>query len=175
MKHILWMVVAVIIGASIFIGYRGSGEGEAMMEKKPSNDEMIAAEKSDSEMMNPYGGVILAGASSPLLDFTKADYDKALAEGKTVALYFYAEWCPLCRAEFPVMQEAFNGLTRDDIVGFKVNFKDKDTDADEVALARQWGVAYQHTKVFVIGDKQVLKSPESWDAARYALELAKTF
>ena len=47
------------------------------------------------------------------------------------------------------------------------------TDADEIALARQFGVAYQHTKVFVRSGKKILKSPEGWDDKRYDIEINK--
>src|SRR3989338_1209747 len=45
-----------------------------------------------------YTGALLAGSlrASPLLDFTKADYDKAIASDRLVVLYFYANWCPIC-------------------------------------------------------------------------------
>lgn len=175
MKNMLWIALAVLVGSALFIGYGKIGEEGALMEGKSPENETMAAEKADSMMAGSYKGSVLAGSSSLLLDFARADYDKALSEGKIVVLYFYADWCPICKAEFPVMQEAFDDLDRGDIIGFRVNFKDNDTDADEVALARQWGVAYQHTKVFVVGGKQALKSPESWDRARYDSELSKSF
>lgn len=151
----------------------------AMMEKDSSEDAMMprsgeVMEPKDEVMMEAqYTGAALAGSASPLLDFTKADYEKAIASGKPIALYFYANWCPVCRAEFPKMQGAFDELSGDDIIGFRVNYNDSDTDADEVALARKFGVAYQHTKVFLKNGEQILKSPESWDEARYAEELGK--
>ena len=118
-----------------------------------------------------YQGEVLAGEKSLLLDFTQADYDAAITSGKLVVLYFYASWCPLCREEFPLMEAAFDELDVDDVVGFRVNFNDGDTDKDERALARAFGVGYQHTKVFVRNGERVLKSPESWDKARYLREI----
>jgi thiol-disulfide isomerase/thioredoxin len=88
-------------------------------------------------------------------------------------LYFFANWCPICRAEFPLMEQAFNDITHDQVVGFRVNFNDSDTDGDEVSLARQYGVAYQHTKVFVKNGQRILKSPESWPKDRYLSEIKK--
>lgn len=120
-----------------------------------------------------FEGTVLAGSKSPLIDYNKADYDKAIASDKLVVLYFYADWCPLCRAEFPKMQQAFGELSTDKVVGFRVNYKDNFTDADETALARQFGVGYQHTKVLLKGGKQVLKAPDSWDKARYISEISK--
>lgn len=119
-----------------------------------------------------YTGAVLAGSQSPLLEFTKADYDKALASNDLIVLYFYANWCPICRAEFPLMQAAFNQLGRGGVVGFRVNFNDDETDEFEKALAREYGVAYQHTKVLVQSGKRILKSPETWDTARYISEIS---
>jgi len=129
--------------------------------------------KTDGAMMNKDTGKVLAGKSAPLLDFTKADYDTAVKLDKLIVLYFYANWCPICKVEFPLAQAAFNELTIDKVVGFRVNYKDSDTDADEVALARQFGVAYQHTKVFLKNGKQILKAPDSWDKTRYLTEINK--
>lgn len=172
-------------------------EGDAMMEKtetgtgdvmmKKDDSAMMQKEdgaaghmmqdgtmmKDDSAMMMKYAGVTLAGTSAPLLDFTKADYDAALKTDKLIALYFYADWCPVCKAEFPVMQGVFSELTTDKVIGFRVNYNDSSTDADEKNLAREFGVAYQHTKVFVKNGQRILKSPEGWTKDRYTTEITK--
>ena len=141
---------------------------DAMMDKK--NDVMM---KKDGEvMMTKYTGTVLAGKSAPLLDFTKSDYDMAIKSDKLVVLYFYASWCPLCKIETAqALYPAFNELTTDKVVGFRVNYKDDDTNKDEEDLARQFGVPYQHTKVFVKNGQRILKSPESWDKKRYDAEI----
>jgi thiol-disulfide isomerase/thioredoxin len=143
-----------------------------MMEK--SSGAGVIAGKSGEVMAADfaYTGTKLAGVNAPLLDFTQSDYDAANRAGKLVVLYFYADWCPICRAEFPKMQSAFNELTTSDVVGFRVNYRDGSTDADEEALAREFGVAYQHTKVFVRGGDLVKKAPDSWEKSRYLSEIA---
>jgi len=118
-----------------------------------------------------YAGERLAGTAAPLLDFTAADYNAAKQTDKLIILYFYANWCPICAEEFPHVQAAFNELSSDRVIGFRVNFNDNQTDADEIALARQYGVPYQHTKVFIKNGQQVLKSPESWSQQRYLSEI----
>lgn len=140
-------------------------ENDAITEQK---EEEIAQGK-----ITMYTGITLAGKSSPLLDFNKADYDVALKSDKLVVLYFYANWCPICRVEFPKMQEAFNELTTDQVIGFRVNYNDSETDDDEKSLAKQFGVAYQHTKVLVKNRERILKSPEGWDKNRYTNEISK--
>ena len=76
-------------------------------------------------------------------------------------------------SEFPVMQKVFNELTTDKVIGFRVNYNDDQTDNDEKNLAKQFGVAYQHTKVFVKNGQRILKSPEGWDYKRYDTEISK--
>lgn len=121
----------------------------------------------------PFSGAKLAGNVSPLLDFVKADYNKARASEKLIVLYFYANWCPICREEFPKMQSAFNELTTDGVIAFRVNYNDNETDDVERDLAREFGVAYQHTKVFVKNGARVGKYPDGWSKDRYLSEINK--
>lgn len=172
---IIIAIVAVVLALGGVVYYANQSqvdedkmaEEKAMVEKK--DDEMLK----DEAMMVKYTGTVLAGESAPLLDFTKADYDAAVKSDKLVVLYFYANWCPTCKAEFPVMQKVFNELSIDKVIGFRVNYNDNDTDSNEKSIASQFGVAYQHTKVFVKNDERILKSPEVWDDKRYETEINK--
>ena len=89
-------------------------------------------------------------------EFDKATYDDALKEGKYVFLDFYANWCPICKAEEPEIKAAFNELSTGNVVGFRVNYNDDQTDENEKALAKKLGVAYQHTKIVVAPDEKVV-------------------
>ena len=145
----------------------------AMMDKEDfMGGELV--EKEVAIMEKGYTGNVLAGTeATKYLEFNKADYDKALKEKRKILLYFYANWCPLCRAEQPETFAAFNEINNLDLIGFRVNYKDSDTDADEEALAKEFGVAYQHTKVILKDGQRVLKAPDSWDKQRYLDEIAK--
>ncbi|MEK7061817.1 MAG: thioredoxin family protein [Patescibacteria group bacterium] len=195
-------IIAIVLVLSGFVYYSNKSneaeeisEEEVMMEKEvmaekeamEQKEKEVIMEKKDGEMikkdneamidkgetMMKYSGVVLAGKSASLLDFVKADYDAAIKTDKLVVLYFYANWCPSCKAEFPLMQDAFNGLTTDKVIGFRVNYNDNATDSNEKTLAQQFGVAYQHTKVFVKNGNRILKSPEGWDKNRYTSEINK--
>lgn len=164
-----------ILIASILIALLG---GVAYYASRPqtgdniTEQEQVAIENENKSIESrTYSGAVLAGTFAPLLDFTKVDYDAAVKTDKLVVLYFYANWCPICKAEFPVMQQVFNELSTDTVIGFRVNYNDDQTDNDEKDLARAFGVAYQHTKVFVKNGERILKSPEGWDDKRYDMEI----
>lgn len=114
-----------------------------------------------------YSGKVLAGQNSPYLDFTKADYEKAAGEGKIVILNFYANWCPVCRVEQPEVKAGFDSLTSNQVVGFRVNFSDSDTDEDERQLAKQFNIPYQHTKVILKNGQEVKRSGDQWDKDKF--------
>jgi thiol-disulfide isomerase/thioredoxin len=123
------------------------------------------------ESMSGYKGTVLAGSVAPVIDFNAEDFQVASASDKLIVLYFYANWCPICKAEVPRMYVAFDELTTDEVIAFRVNYKDSDTDEAEEELAREHGVAYQHTKVFLRNGERVLKAPDSWDTERYLSEI----
>jgi thiol-disulfide isomerase/thioredoxin len=176
MTKVLGIVIVVAVLVTSWYLYDTKSVSETVQEStsmSEKQDEILDAMEGADESIVMKKSDVLAGSSSPLLDFTKSSYDEAIASDKLVVLYFYASWCPLCKAEFPKMQSAFDGLTSDQVVGFRVNYNDGDTDLDEKNLARDFGIAYQHTKVFVRKGIQALKSPETWDEARYTDEITK--
>lgn len=150
---------------------------QVMKDKNDSGDDAVMVSEGTEitegivDTSNDFIGTVLAGNSAPLLEFSQADYEKALTSKKVVALFFFANWCPTCKKEFPLMQSAFDSLKTNDVVGFRVNYNDNETSGDEKALAREFGVAYQHTKVFLKNGERVLKSPETWNEERYVEEI----
>lgn len=144
----------------------------------PSDGEATQSKDTDGKIVEPkkeqqlFTGKVIAGKRTLLLEFNGVDYEAALKSGKIVVLYFYANWCPICKAEVSTaLYPAFNELDTDQVIGFQVNFNDNETDEDEKNVAREFGIAYQHTKVFLKNGSRVLKSPESWNKDRYASEI----
>jgi thiol-disulfide isomerase/thioredoxin len=109
---------------------------------------------------------------SEFKDFSQSEYEAAVAEGKFVVLFFYANWCPYCKMELPEAVQAFASLKNDQVVGFIVNYKDNETENAELAIAKKFGVAYQHTKVFIKNGESVGKFTSSWDAPKYYSEIS---
>jgi thiol-disulfide isomerase/thioredoxin len=140
------------------------------MTEETAEGEMMVDDTDDQELI--FSGKLLAGKNSPLIDFNKTDYEKALEGDKLVVLYFYANWCPTCKVEVKDgLNPAFNTLDGHDVIGFRINYNDDQTDDNERDLAREFGVAYQHTKVFLKNEKRILKSPETWSKSRYLEEI----
>lgn len=186
MKKINYVFVLLAI-FSIFIFGCAQNAAPDVMEKKDAmmeKDESAMAKedamekegmvKDEAMMDKSYTGKVLAGTEqTKYLDFNKADYDKAFKENKKILLYFYANWCPICKREQVDTFAAFNEINDPDLIGFRVNYRDSETDTDETALAKEFGVGYQHTKVILKNGERILKAPDSWDKERYLEELGK--
>ena len=67
---------------------------------------------------------------------------RATREGRPIVYYFWAAWCPICKADEPIINARIenSGLP---IAGFRVNF---DAQSD---LKAQYKIPYQHTTVFL--------------------------
>lgn len=116
-------------------------------------------------------GEVLAGTVTPFVKFNQEDYDQALRENRIIMLYFSANWCPICKVELSRTRAAFDELQLPNLVGFRVSFNDNETDDFDENLARQFGIAYQHTKVILKDGQQVLKNGDTWGKDRYITEL----
>lgn len=138
-----------------------------------TRDNAVAAPETQKTADKPapeeavFSGTVLSGHKSKLLDFNKTDYDAALRTEKLIVIYFYADWCPICQAELPNLYAAFNELDTDNVIGFRVNFNDGQTDLDEKNLAREFGVSYQHAKIFINKGRRVLKAEDPWQKDQY--------
>ena len=116
---------------------------------------------------------ILAGEVSTFTEFRQEDYDKALSENKIIFLNFYASWCPICRAEAPAIHDGFNEIKTDQVAGFRVNFKDSDTDQNERLITQQFNVPIQHTKIIIKNGKEILRSSDTWTKEKFLTEIDK--
>lgn len=153
-KIIILTALILVFGAGAWFIYSSMLSG--LSSETPKTSQTTPTLQTSS-----YGNVI-SGDSSPFVEYTRAGYEKALADGKIIFLNFYANWCPVCRAETPVIDAGFNSLNSDKIVGFKVNFKDSDTDEDEKKLASEFSIPYQHTKIFLVNGQEVDRYPNQW-------------
>lgn len=139
--------------------------GIVILQNRSSSEESANQEISESKL--------LAGSISPYYEFNKELYDKAFAENKVIVLYFYADWCPICAKEQrDATLPAFNEIEKDNLIGFRVHYNDGKVTEFEEALAKQFGITYQHTKIIIKDNQQVLKDLNSWDKYKYIAELS---
>ena len=104
-----------------------------------------------------YDGQLIAGSETPYVRYNEADFEKAMSEGKAIYIYFYATWCPICVVERPKVLTAFDQLGLQNAVGFEAHWNDgQNTEADD-NLARKYGVASQHTHIFIGRNGDVLE------------------
>lgn len=153
---IISVFVVVAIGLGFFIVNNNSSK------KANTNKNSDVVISKSTKKAEGYTGVVLAGNASPFLEFNMSDYDKAISENKVILLDFYANWCPICRAEEPEIFKGFDNLNNDNIVGFRVNFNDSDTDNTEKDLAKEFNIPYQHTKVVIKNGKEIARYTNQW-------------
>lgn len=163
----------LIVAVVVLLGVVGSWYVLRSSLPRSQSGKSFTSESSQNTNPEASAGAVLAGKAAQIFDFTKSRYDEEIKSNKLIVLYFYASWCPICKEEVPKMYQAFDELTTDQVVGFRINYNDNSTDNDEKELARLFGIAYQHTKVFLKNNSRILKSPEDWDKQRYLDEINK--
>lgn len=141
-----------------------------MMEKESVEKSSMMDDSMEDKMMEPE---LLGGSVSKYYQWDKAMFDQSVAEGKTVFLEFYASWCPVCQQQHPELVAGFNELNDANVVGFRIPYKDDMTTDEHTALAKQYGIAYQHTHVVVKDGKIVLKNPKQWSKDDFLTEMRK--
>ena len=121
-------------------------------------------------------GEVIAGETTKYIRYSKSDYEKALAEDKAVYLYFYANWCPICRAERPSILQAFNEMNAEDAIGFEVHYNDNEVTNDDKTITKGFGISYQHTTIILDKDgNEVFRSlsPISKDMIKVEINKAR--
>jgi len=124
----------IAIGILIFV-VAGGGLFVASQQNKNSDEETIKEESTSDTMMKK---------DSSYVEYSKSAYDQA--SNKRRVLYFYANWCPICR---PLDKEISENTSKipEGVVILRVNYNDSDTDQEEKDLAKKYGITYQHTFV----------------------------
>lgn len=159
-KVIIAVVLVVLLGAGgfFFVTQQKNDMQQAMTQDETAmaEDTSMSDEKkvTDENMMEDGDTAGDTMTDSRYVEYTKAAFDQA--GDKKRVLFFYASWCPTCRpadAEFQAKKDEIP----DDIAVFRVNYNDPETDEGEKALAKKYGITYQHTYVLVDEDGNEIK------------------
>lgn len=84
--------------------------------------------------------------------YDKAAFEKSLAEGKPVIVEFFADWCPTCKAQKPIVQELMRDPRMKEVTLFVADY-DKEKD-----LKKTLRVSQQSTFVVFKSGKEVARS-----------------
>ena len=119
-----------------------------------------------------YSGTILDGQSKTLVvEFTHDDYTKALTKGQIIVLLFYTDGCTICEGELGQLKVGSSELNDNNIITFRVHYKDSKSNAMTNELAIQFGVSEENTKVVLKNGQPVVKSSEWWNEDKFETQV----
>jgi thioredoxin 1 len=144
---IVVVVLIALVGAYYFLNRTEESPN-------PQTESQMTEEKAEVGDVISIGSNLAIGSDSAdttsdlagnyLLDWGADAYQNSTAD--KIVLFFYADWCPTCR---PIDVEFKNNIPKipTGIEIYRVNYNDQDTDEAEKALAKKYGITYQHTFV----------------------------
>lgn len=131
---VLVIVLVLVISSGLYISSKESNITEKMTVKV--TPDAITTKKTSETMIKSKDGKYIEYVSPETLEI----------KNSKVVLYFFANWCPTC---IPADKEfkADEAKIPDGVTVVRVNYNDPDTDNNEKALSKKYGVTYQHTFV----------------------------
>lgn len=84
--------------------------------------------------------------------FDQAAFDAAQAAGKPILVEVTAPWCPVCKAQAPVLSKLREDAKHKDLISFNIDF---DSQKD---LLKKFGVQKQSTLIVFKGQQEVGRS-----------------
>lgn len=139
------IIITVGLGVYFFTQKDNPAEDMAMMKKETSTNK-------NEKTVN----LAQTAEASRYVVYTSSDKFAKNADKKRV-LFFYANWCPTCIPADANFKENASKIPQDVIV-LRVNYNDPETNSKDKALAKKYGITYQHTFVQVdANDNEVTK------------------
>ena len=105
-----------------------------------------------------------AGETRP---FDQATFDRLRANGEPVLIDVYADWCPTCKQQAPIVAALMASPEFKDFTVLKVNY---DTQKD---VRLKLGVAQQSTFIVFRGTREIARSTGDTDRNSIAATLRK--
>lgn len=91
--------------------------------------------------------------------YSEKQFTAAQNAGKTIVVDVYADWCPTCRAQAPILDELREERQNDDTLFVKVDFD------HEKAFLRHHRIPRQSTVLVFNGKKEVARTIADTDRA----------
>lgn len=170
---IIIVAVVAVVGIGAYTLSQNSAKSESVMQKNTQNS-MKKTENPEQEVVEKKAGEAMAKKTddkmmvdSRYVEYSKAALEKAASNRRV--LFFYANWCPICKPADADFKTNANKIPSDVIV-IRVNYNDTDTDQEEKDLAKKYGITYQHTFVQIDSlGKEVTK----WNGGQISELLSK--
>lgn len=89
-------------------------------------------------------------AASP--PFDQAAFDKLQAESKPILVMIHADWCPVCKAQAPIIADLLKTPALKSLTAFRVDFD------QQKSIVRKFKVSTQSTLIVFKGGKEVGRS-----------------
>ncbi len=122
---------------------------------------LVAAVAASAAVLSP----ALAVGPQP---FDAAAFAQAQKAGKPIFVAIHASWCPICKAQTPILSELMADSKFKDLVYFTVDF---DSQKD---LVRRFGARMQSTLISFKGEKEEGRSVGDTNRASISALLNKT-
>ena len=97
-------------------------------------------------------GSLQAASAAEWKPFTQADFALAQKDGKSILVDIFAPWCPICRAQNPILTQLTREPEFKDLVVFKIDFDDQKADV------RAMNAIQQSTLIAFKGEKETGRS-----------------
>ena len=108
-----------------------------------------------------------SSAWAATMQYDAKSFKAAQESGKTIALEFFASWCPTCKAQNASLKEIETQAAFKDVVFVTADF-DKDTE-----LKKAFGVTGQSAFVVLAGQKEVNRSTGKTAAADLSKQVSE--
>ncbi len=106
-------------------------------EKVEKSQEKVSVEATENESPSKY------------LDYSKEEYDKALADKRVLVIFFIANWCPECLNQDRLFRNVLEDLTKEGVVGLRSHILDSETTTETDALAKKFNIAKENSIVIL--------------------------
>lgn len=161
------LIAVLILGVAFY--YKISQKPAISLSVPIGDHQPLSNESTSSSLIKSYqySGRVLAGHRSFLYDFNQADFNEGLKTNKAILLFFYKNDSSLSQDELKKVYSAFDKLSTDQVIGFRVNFFDSDTDQDEKNLAKIYQVNAETTKILIKNNQPILETTDPWSEEKY--------
>ena len=148
---VLLLILAGLVTGGAFLysqQQKVATSDQSLSQQEPTTNDFMAPTDSQN-VMTDKEDMMIETKGSKYIKYIKLAFDNNTEKRRV--LFFYANWCPTCR---PADANFIANVDKipDDAVVIRVNYNDDETDAEEKALAEQYGVTYQHTFVQIDKD-----------------------